>query len=330
MINFTAMKTLFSVLAFQTVVILSLQGQPVSNYIYKLDNGITVKTERCWNQVWVQQSYAPMNAADKTSPLSVNVRTLGDLISETKFKLLSAEKEIKLQGAAPGTYDLKLNFKLSGKPGTLSFVVGNIILKPKTKTSVTITLYDYQIMIEETPATIKGLSYYDSKVNRCKGNTIQDIYWGIPTFYIKGKHDKSIPPDEPKGNTNGNIKPGTYDVLISIGISGQTHKVWLENFIMKPDIQYKITTNLNAGGIIYTGVSKDVKMMHLYPAGTAARQTGNPSPISNLETIRYEKPAIANCCSPGTYDVLLNFGNGVKYEWRKNIAVITGGKTEVK
>ena len=156
----------------------------------------------------MQQSYAPMNAADKTSPLSVNIRTLGDLISESTFNLLRAEKEIKMLGAAPGTYDLKLNFKLSGKPGTLSFVVGNIILKPKTKTSVSITLYDYQIMIEETPATLKGLSYYESKVNRCKTNTIQDIYLGIPTFYIKGKHDKPIPPDESKGKTNGKIKSG--------------------------------------------------------------------------------------------------------------------------
>ena len=40
-----------------------------------------VKTERCWNQVWVQQSYAAMNEGDKTSPLTVNIRALGDLIA---------------------------------------------------------------------------------------------------------------------------------------------------------------------------------------------------------------------------------------------------------
>ena len=324
------MKNLFSVLALQTVVILSLQAQPVSNYSYELNNGITVKTEHCWNQVWVQQSFEAMNTGDKTPPLAVNIRTLGDLISSSAFKLLSAGKEVKMQGTASGTYDLKLTFKLSGKPGTLSFVVGNIIIKPKTKTSVSITLYDYQILIEETPASLKGLSYYESKINRYKGNTEQNLNWGIPSFYAKGKHDKPIPPDEPMGDTYGKIKPGTYDVLISIGISGQTHKVWLENFLIKPDVNYKIATNLNAGVIIYAGGNKEVKVMHLYPAGTASKQTGSPAPIKNLETISYESLTFTNACPPGAYDVLLNFGHGVKYEWRKNLVVKTGAKTEVK
>ena len=39
---------------------------------------------------------------------------------------------------------------------------------------------------------------------------------------------------------------------------------------------------------------------------------------------------VANCCSPGTYDVLLNIKNGSKYEWRKNIIIQTGTRTEVK
>ncbi len=323
------MKNLFSLLVLQTAMILTLKSQPVADYSYKLDNGIIVKTERCWNQVWVQQSYTQMNAADQ-SPFAVNIRTLGDLISGSAFKLLSSGKEVKLKGAAPGTYDLRMTFKLSGKPGTLSFVIGNIVIKPKTKTSVDLTLYDYQILIDESSASLKGLSYYETKVFRYKGNTVQDIYFGVPSFYAKGQHDKPIPPDEPTGKTNGKIKPGTYDVLISIGISGQMHKIWLENFLMKPDINYKISTNLNAGGIIYTGGNKDVDAMQLYPAGTAARQTGNPAPNKSIEIISYQNVTVANCCSPGTYDVLLNFKNGSKYEWRKNIAVKTAGKTEVR
>ncbi|MEI6048339.1 MAG: hypothetical protein WCS03_05530 [Bacteroidota bacterium] len=323
------MKKLLSILSFQTMVLLSLQAQPVSDYSYKLDNGITVKTERCWNQVWVQQSYAPMNVTDKT-PLAVNIRALGDLISGSAFKLMSAGNEVKMQGLAPGTYNLKLTFKLSGKPGTLSFVVSNIIIKAKTKTSVSVTLYDYQILIAESPASLNGLSYYETLVNRCKGNTIQDLYFGIPSFYVKDQHNKPIPADEAIGKTSGKIKPGTYDLLISIGISGQTQKVWLENFLMKPDINYKISTNLNAGGITYTGGNKDVNVMHLYPAGTAGSQTGNPAPNKNLEIINYQSVTVANCCSPGTYDILLNFKNGSKYEWRKNIVIQTGTKTEIK
>jgi hypothetical protein len=323
------MKKLFSILAIQAMVILSIQAQPVSEYSYKLDNGITVKTERCWNQVWVQQSYAPLASGDQT-PLSVNIRTLGDLISGSAFKLQSGGKEVKMQGAAPGTYDLKMTFKLSGKPGKLSFIVGNIIIKPKTKTSVSVTLYDYQILIEETAAPLKGVSYFETLVNRCKGNTIQDLYFAIPSFYAKGQRDKPVPPEQIMGKNNGKIKPGTYDLLISIGISGQTHKVWLENFQLKPDINYKISTNLNAGGITYAGGNKDVKGMQLYPAGTAARQTGNPAPNKNTEIINYETITASNCCSPGTYDVLLNIKNGSKYEWRKNIIIQTGSKTEVK
>ena len=323
------MKRLLSAFVFLTGVILSLQAQPVSDYFYKLDNGIIVKTEHCWNQVWVQQEYSPLNATDKT-PLSVGIITLGDIKSSTAFKLLSSGKEVRLTGAAPGTYDLRLTFKLSGKPGTLSFIVKNILIKPATKTSVNITLYDYQILIDETPTSVVGLASYESNVNRSKSNTVQDIYYSMPTFYQKGKHDAAITPDQTTSKTKGKIKPGTYDVLLTIGISGQSQKVWLENFQFKPDINYKVAVNLNAGGITYAGGNRDVKALQLYPAGSSARQTGPPAPIKNLETIRYDTPGISNCCSPGTYDVLLNFGNGTKYEWRKNIAVNTGGKTEVK
>jgi hypothetical protein len=324
------MKNIISFLVIHTVVLFSIHSQPVSNYVYKLSNGITVRSEHCWNQVWVQQSYAPMKEDAKASPLKVNIRALGDLISGSEFKLMSAGKEIKLQGAAPGTYDLQLKFKLSGYPGTLGFVVGNIEIKPKTLTSVSVTLYDYQITIEEKATTLGGLSQYESLVNRCKSHTIQDAYFGIPSFYEKAKHDKAINPDQTLSNTKGKIKPGTYDVLFSIGISTQTHKVWLENFQMKPDMSYKVAINLNAGGIVYTGGNTDVKAMLLYPAGTASKQTGNPEPIKNLETISYDNVTVANCCSPGTYDVLLRFAKGSKYEWRKNIAISTGVRTEVK
>jgi len=324
------MKKLLSILFLQTVVILSLLSQAVSDYSYKLDNGINVKMDHCWNQVWVQQTYAPMNAADKTPALSVNITSLGDIKSSSSFKLLSAGKEVKMQDAAAGTYNLRLTFKLSGKPGILTFVANNIIIKPKTKTAVSVTLYDYQILIDEIPTPANGLTNYESLIYRSKNNTNQDLYFGVPTFYAKGKHDQAIAPAEAVSNIKGKIKSGTYDVLITIGISGQAQKVWLENFIMKPDIKYKFTVNLNAGGITYTGGNKDVKAIHLYPAGTAAKQTGIPAPVKNLEIIKYDNPALLNCCSPGTYDVLLNYKNGTKYEWKKNIAVTTGTKIEVK
>jgi hypothetical protein len=323
------MKKLFCLLVIQTFVLLSIHAQPVSDYTYKLDNGINVKTEHCWNQVWIQQDFAALKAGEQT-PLSVIIRTLGDLTSGSSFNLLKAGKEIKTQGAAPGTYDLKLIFKLSGKPGTLSFIVGSVEIKPKTKTTITVTLYDYQISISESPASNKGLSFFDSKVNRFKGNNDQTNNMGIPAFYAKGQHDKVIVPDESINKTSGKIKPGTYDILISIIISGRAQKVWLENFSMKPDIKYVISTNLNGGVIIYTGGNKNVKNIRLYPAGTAVKQTGTPAPVKNLEVGSYDNVTLATACRPGSYDILLSLGNDSKFEWRKNIIVKTGSRTEVK
>ena len=239
-------------------------------------------------------------------------------------------KEVKVQGVAPGTYDLKLAYKLSGKPGTLSFVVGNVVIKPKNETTVNVTIYDYQINIAESKGTLKGLASFDSKVNRFKGNIDQSNNEGIPTFFAKDKHDKALVPDESATKTSGKIKPGTYDLLISIGISGLTQKVWLENFTMKPDVNYQLSINLNGGIISYSGGNKDIKNLRLYPAGTAAKQTGTPAPIKNLELGSYVNITSMNACAPGTYDVLLAFGNGNKYEWRKNIVVKTGSRTEVK
>ncbi len=321
------MKKLISLIVLLALSYLFASSQPVSEYTYKLDNGINVKSERCWNQVWVQQEYVALKPGDK-SPVSINTRILGDLTSGSSFKLLRSGKEVKTQGAAPGTYDMKLSFKLSGQPGTLSFVVGNVIIKPNTKTNISITLYDYQIAIAETPATLNGLSAFDTKISRFKGNTEQTNNKVIPIFYAKGKHDTAITTDESPNKSSGKIKPGVYDVLVLMTISGQTQKLWLENFTLKPNINYAVTTNLNGGVIIYSGANRDVKKMHLYPAGTAAKQTGNPGPVKNLEIASYANVTSNNSCAPGSYDVLLA-ENG-KFEWIKNFIVSPGSRAVVK
>jgi hypothetical protein len=118
-----------------------------------------------------------------------------------------------------------MTFKLSGKPGTLGFVVGNVLIKPKMKTNVAVTLYDYQVMIDESPVSPANLASFESHVQRCKASLTQADLQGIPAFYAKGDHAKAIAPDEGNGKTKGRIKPGVYDVLISISLSGQNHKV---------------------------------------------------------------------------------------------------------
>ncbi len=324
------MKNLLILFAFQSALIISLNGQTMTNYTCKLDNGIVIKTEKCWNQVWVSQTYSALTPADKKTPLSISLRTLGDLTVSSSFKLFSAGKELKLLDAKPGTYSMKLIFKLSGKPGTLSFDIDNIVIKAGSKTTVSVTLYGYQILLQETPGKLDGLSSYTSKVNRYKGNPEDDPSFGIISFYSKGKHDSAIAPDKVVNNKSGSIKPGTYDVAILFGNPGHIQKLWLENFIMKPDVSYVITTNLNAGIITYAGVNKDVKAMHLYPAGTAGRQTGNPAPEKLYELIKCDNQMLTCACPPGTYDVLLNIKNGTQYEWRKNLVILTGIRTGVK
>jgi hypothetical protein len=319
------MKKIIFLIVFNTAMIISLQSQSVTNYICKLDNGITVRTEQCWNHVWASQSNEALKAGDPS--VSLSVRTLGDLTSSSAFKLFSAGKEVKVQGAKEGTYTMKVTFKLTGKPGSISFDVENVIVKPGSKTTVSVILYDYQISIDETTGTQGGLASFTSKIDRYKGNTEQNPSCGIPSFYAAGKHDTPLQPAELKGKA-GKIKPGTYDVLITLGAPGKVQKIWLENFIMKPDVSYNISTNLNAGVVEYSGVNREVKSIQMYPAGTADKQKPGAAPDKNLELVRCEGVATTTPCPPGTYDVLLNAGT--KSEWRKGIVVKTGSRTQVK
>ena len=323
------MKKSLSVSFLFIFLLLSVNGQSVSNYSYALDNGINVKIEHGWNHVWVQQTFDVLKDADKGEPIDVIIRVLGDLKSSSSFKLLGQGKEVRTADATAGTYNLKLTFKLSGKPGTLSFVVNNVTVKPKTKTTVSVTLYDYQINIAETPGSLKGLSGYESNVVSYNGSSDARPVQGAFTFYAKGKHDAKISPDEATSETKGKIKPGTYDVLIALSISGQKHMVWLENFTIKPDVTYKVAANLNAGAVSYSGINKDARILHMYPAGASAKQD-KPVPDPSKEIISLENIFTYNPCAPGSYDVLIEYGKGTKYEWKKNVLVQSKIRTEIK
>ena len=136
------MKKLFIILLFQALLTIPLLSQTTSNFIYKFDNGIVVKMERDWTHEWIQQRQDPVSGTE-TSSVTVNVRTMGELTQSSVFKLTSAGKDVKMKDAAPGTYDLKITSKVTGKPGTISFDVKGILVKPKMKTTVTVTIYNY-------------------------------------------------------------------------------------------------------------------------------------------------------------------------------------------
>jgi len=324
------MKKLIILFLFQSILVVQLIAQTVSSVNYKLDNGIVVKIEdRSWTHTWVQQRQDPVTGTE-TASVTVNIRIMGDLTQSSVFKLTSGGKDVRMKDVAPGTYDLKITSKLSGKPGSFGLDIKGIEVKSKMKTTVNVTIYNYQINIEETPVANKGLASYESLIYRYKGNGEQTLNKGIPSFYAKGAHDKKIAADEALSDIKGKIKPATYDLLITLDIAGYIQKIWLENFAMKPDINYKITTNLNAGEITYAGVNRDVKQLHLYPGGTADKQQGAAKRDAPKEFITYDRALLKWACPPGTYDVLLDIGNGKKYEWVKGAIVRSGARTDVK
>jgi hypothetical protein len=326
------MKKIIIGLSILMFFVFTLQAQKVNNYAYKLDNGIVVKMEKDWGNVWVGQSQSEFKAGEEKKTVAVVMRSMGDLLTSGSFttKLLSAGKEVKMTDTPAGTYDLKVSAKLSGKPGIISFDINGVEVKSKLKTTVTLTIYDYQITIDEVATPAKGLAGYESKVIKYKGNSETSAKCGIPVFYAKGVRDKAIAQDEKTTDQTGKIKPGTYDVQIGIDVCAQSQKIWLENFTMKPDVTYKITANLNAGEITYAGVNRDVKKLHMYPAGTADRLQGVAKPDKALERIVFDPAVSKYPCPPGSYDVLINIGPDKKYEWRKGIVVRTGTRTDVK
>lgn len=305
-------------------------GQNVSNYHYQLDNGIKINTEKGWNYVHVYQVFDTLLNQEPENLLEVHVNAIGDLIKNTDFKVFNESEEVLINEITPDTYLIKVKCLLSSTPGNITFDVNDITVKSGFSTRVFITIRDVQVTIDEKPGG--NLCYYESKINRYAGNNEQNLNWGIPYFYLKGMHDKRINPDEPMGEYYGKIKPGTYDLLIKIeiGETGFTHKIWFENFNMNPGVDYRIKTNLNTGEIIYSGGDYEVKVIHFYPAGTAGKINEIAKRQNNLEIISFERPGYTKACPTGKYDVLLNFGYGAKYEWRKNVEVKYGQKTEIK
>ncbi len=324
------MKKTSIVLLFLAVFGYTLVGQTATNLTYKFDNGVVVKTEHDWGQIWIQQKQEAFVAGEEPKSVDISTRIFGELAQQTTFRLTSGGKDVKLKEASPGTYSLKMTGKLIGKPGVFSFDVEGIVVKPKMKTTVTITVYKYQVSIEEAAATNKGLAGFESKVAWYKGAFDQTFKVGIPTFYAKGAHENKIAPDVATNDISGKIKPGTYDVLITIDISGHSQKIWLENMAMKADVNYKLIVNMNAGTIAYAGSSRDVKQIHLYPAGTADKVQGNTKVDKATEVISYEPATSTFACRPGSYDALLVIGNGTRNEWKKGIVVRSGIRTDIK
>ncbi|MRR09959.1 hypothetical protein EG831_07800 [bacterium] len=306
-------------------------AQTVTNYSYKLDNGIKVVTERGWNWCRATQSFANQERPGPTGSLTVAVSAVGDLIAGSEVKVLKAGAEVDPATLAPGSYDLRVACPLSSATkGTISFDVAGVAVKPGMDTRVAVSLHDVQVAVDEKPEQRKGLAYYETKTNRYQGNWEQNGNWSLPRFYAPGDHKAKIAPDEPGGDYYGKIKPGTYDICLDIFTRAGGHLIWLENLSLKPDAGHRIVTNLNAAEVAYTGGKFEVKMLHFYPAGTAAKTKGKPRTDKRTERFAIEGPDHVTPCPPGTYDVLVDFSYGLRYEWRTGVTLEVGRKAEIK
>lgn len=324
------MKTNVIAIMVFAVFFIPLEAQKVSNFSYKFDNGTVITMEKDWGHVWVQQRQDAFAPNEDPQSVVISVRTMGDLSKGSTFKLTSGGKDVRMKDASAGTYDLKVTTALAEMPGSISFDVNGIVVKPKMKTTVSITIYSYQVYISEAQANNNGLAGYDSKVYKYKGNSQTSPTCGRPEFYPKGNHQAAISPDQKTDALSGKIKPGTYDVRLTFDVCGSEQKIWLNNMTFKPNVNYKINTNLNAGDIAYGGTVRDVSKIHMYPAGTADRMQGVAKPDKTREILCYDPANQRYPCPPGSYDVLLNIGNGTRYQWIKNFIVRTGTRADVR
>lgn len=330
------MKYLLPMIAFTGLVFAAPQNTTktqqlkVSQYRYDLENGITVKVEKGWGYVSAQQHTSPGD--DGVDPFGVSVEPVGNSAASAEIEIYAKNgKKVSPADVTAGSYYLNIVCDVAGG-GKIRFRVDGIQIREKTQNRITVALYQIGVSVTERAIPHKGLAHYESRVSRFSGNPEQNLNWGLPAFYKKGNHKKKIPPAEAMTDYSGRLKPGKYDVLISveIGHTGFTNKVWLEGIEFAADKSYQITTNLNAGEVVYVGGKTEVKALHLYPRGSAGRQTGTAKREKKSEILTYEAVTHVQACPPGVYDVLLDYGNGQKYEWLPGIKILSGNRTGIR
>jgi len=197
-------KNVIAILVF-AVFFVPLEAQKVSNFSYNFDNGTVITMDKDWGHVWVQQRQDAFAPNGDPQSVVITVRTMGDLSKGSTFKLTSAGKDVRMKDAKAGTYDLKVTTALAEMPGSISFDVNGIVVKPNMKTTVSITIYSYQIYISEAQGNNNGFAGYDSKVYKYKGNAQASPSCGRPEFYPKGNHQSAISPDQKTDALSGKI-----------------------------------------------------------------------------------------------------------------------------
>lgn len=303
-------------------------GQEISNYSYQLLTGERVKMEKGWKEAAVSQVFDSLTG-NKNSNFSIVIKTAPVIAGNTSFVVMQGEKARKESFLKSGNYTLRVVHQLNNKGGRISFDIYPLKIQDKMETHLLVNLSDYGISITRKGRPSGGMGYYQTGVFAGGQQNGVSTY---PYFYAPGNHSVKINPFETMGDYYGKIKPGTYDLLtlIELNMTGFTHRLWLENFRINGDSSYVIQWNLGAAEIRYIGNNYEVKQLILYPQGTAKQKTGKIQRRKELEVLAIERPSSFTFCPPGTYDVLLDFGSGSKFEWRENVKCKAGERTEVR
>ena len=305
-----------------------INSQTISNYVYKFENGVNVVTEKGWNWINLSVSNGILDSAKIKSPLLVEVRSIGDLVAGSKFKVLKDSSEVNMETLTPGSYKLSVGCSLLQKNGTISFDVNDVVIREKMQTILTISVHDAEIIINESITEADGLTIYEVRIDK---NTGQNGIIVTPHFYAPGTVSPEIAPVATVSPCLGKIKPGTYDIKtnIELKMTGFAHIIQVKNISLKPDAKYVFSCNLNVGELRYAGDNSNVKAVHLYPAGTASKLKGIAKPQKDIEIFGFERPTWFTVCPPGTYDILLEYTAPVKYEWKRNIVCKVGEQTDI-
>lgn len=312
----------------------------LTDYSYRLTNGIRITPENGWRKTEATQDFTNGVFVSNRGAVQVDFTVIGDLVDDHPEITLSSSSKpknsVKLNAGTPsadlnkGKYNAFIKFPLQLKNGTITFRINDVIVKENTLTLVRVTINDIQVAIVEAPGEGWKQSEYNFTTYWAKGNMDGGGYTGYPTVFKAKDHFQMVTPVEIASDTKAKMRPGTYDFYLDTDISKAKFRYtcWIENVKMESNTTYQFRCNLN-GSRVRTGIADDnPKQIGFYPPGTAAKQ----KPRVNKKLIRYTvvEPWKSAVCPTGTYDVLLSFDYGAKMEWRENVVFKYGEETVIK
>lgn len=328
---------IFALIMFFAAGFLTLNALEVTDYIYKFDSGMKVEVENGWNFTRVHQQIDSLDE-EESCGLKISFKEVGDLISgESRIKIMSTEgdtaypwdEKMEYYELSPGTYNISCKLQLQTRNGYIGFNIPGAVVKETMKTHISVVINDVQVLIRKEADNANGLGTYRTETRVYK-NAEEGGPTGYPKIYPAGNHSAEISPLESPNDITHRVKPGIYDLFVEIDISwaGYKYRVWLNNFELIKDIRKTAILNLNGSEITVNCEDECPSMIHFYPRGTADKlglKEDKSKEIYSLESPKGENP-----CPGGTYDILLNYGYGSRYEWRKAVNCEVGTLTIIE